>query len=70
MACAFGDPRRRVSDKSEEKNYQGDLIVIDSIEEERMEISEEYMSKVGGIFKVVPPVVDSAFLEQTYQEAS
>ena len=40
VAHAFGDPRRPVIDESQEEDYEGDLIVIDSIEEERMDVSE------------------------------
>ena len=71
VARAFGDPRRCFSEESEEEDYQGDLIVIDSIEEERMGISEgTYEGGREASSMEVPPVVDSALPEQTYQEVS
>ena len=70
VARAFGDPRRYFTDESEE-DYLGDLIVIDSIEEERMEISELTYEEVREAYsREVPPVIDSALPEQTYQEVS
>ena len=71
VARAFGDPQRPVIDESQEEDYERDLIVIDSIEEERMEVSERtYEEGMEAPSKEVPPAFDSVLPKKTYQEVS